>query len=253
MEWKGKIQSYDARRDIIIPGNERETIDFCIDHFIHLANESIHAQGYFAPALSGGSTPRKIYEGLTSLPNRDKIDWSKVLLFWSDERSVSPDSPESNYYMAMRSGFDQLVLKPTQIFRMKAEEEIELQAREYEGSINETIPSHALDLVMLGMGEDGHTASLFPKTHGLHAPNRQVIANFIPQLDTWRMTLTYDGINSAKHIAIYVLGKSKAHMVKKIFTSPYNPDEYPIQKVGTAENRALWILDEEAAKELLHL
>jgi 6-phosphogluconolactonase len=104
---------------------------------------------------------------------------------------------------------------------------------------------------MLGMGDDGHTASLFPKTHGLHAEDRTVIANFVPQKDVWRMTLTFESINAARHIVIYVIGKGKAEMLKTALAGPYEPDQYPVQKIGTREHRALWIADAAAAEKLL--
>lgn len=163
MNLKNLIQSYDERRDVIIPGDEKATLQFCIEHFIESANLAIDQQGYFAVALSGGSTPKNIFKGLVSEQYRNKIDWTKVLIFWSDERSVPPDDPESNYHMAMEAGFKKLPIKPDQIFRMKAEGDIEEEAKEYERLIQEKIPSKRFDLVMLGMGEDGHTASLFPK------------------------------------------------------------------------------------------
>ena len=103
---------------------------------------------------------------------------------------------------------------------------------------------------MLGMGEDGHTASLFPRTHGLHSQDRWVVANYIPEKHTWRMTLTFECINAAKHISIYVLGKSKSSMVKRVLSNPYEPDELPIQRIGIPEHKALWILDQDASKEL---
>lgn len=252
MNWKKKIQSYNDRWDIIVPGDEEATLEFSIEQFIEIANGSIEKQGYFSVALSGGSTPKNIFKGLASDNHKDKIDWSKVLFFWSDERSVSPENPESNYHMAMEAGFKHLPLKQDQIFRMKAETDIEEQAKEYERLICEKIPSHSFDLVMLGMGDDGHTASLFPKTHGLHAaPNRLVEPNFIPQKNTWRMTLTFECINQSQHIAIYVIGHSKASMIKEVFLSPYNPDLLPIQKIGTPQHRALWIMDQAAAQGII--
>jgi 6-phosphogluconolactonase len=101
------------------------------------------------------------------------------------------------------------------------------------------------------MGEDGHTASLFPKTHGLHTDGRLVVANYIPQLDTWRMTFTFECINAAQNISIYVIGKNKASMVKRVFSDPYNIDELPIQNIGTRTHKALWILDEGAASQIV--
>jgi 6-phosphogluconolactonase len=116
--------------------------------------------------------------------------------------------------------------------------------------VEKILPNGVFDLVMLGMGEDGHTASLFPKTHGLHAEDRFVIANFIPQKNVWRMSLTFECINAARNIVIYVLGKSKASMVKQVLSGPYQPDDLPIQRVGTREHKALWVFDNAAAENL---
>jgi 6-phosphogluconolactonase len=245
-----KIDVFDDRRSIITPGNKEETIAFCVEDFIDVANESIEDHQYFAVALSGGSTPHSIFQALVLPENRDRIDWTKVLVFWGDERSVPPTNPDSNYKMAMDSGFASLPIPPKQIFRMVGEGDIEENAKKYEELVRKHLHDGVFDLVMLGMGEDGHTASLFPKTHALHTEDRLVVGNYVPRLDTWRMSLTFDCINQARHIVIYVIGKSKAGMIKKIFNDPYNPDELPIQKIGTAAHNALWILDQDAASEL---
>ncbi len=242
------IKAYDDRRDIAIPGDHQDTLSFCVNHFMSVANESIDDDGFFSVALSGGSTPKAIFEGLALERNRSEVDWSRVLVFWSDERCVPPDDPDSNYRMAMDSGIVHLPIPLENVHRMKAEKDPEEYALHYEKVIEEKLSSKPFDLIMLGMGNDGHTASLFPKTHGLHAPGRQVIANYVPQMEAWRMTMTYDYINAAKRIAIYVLGKGKAHIVQSVFQSEYNPDLYPIQKIGTETNKALWILDNAAAE-----
>lgn len=244
--WEKYVESFDERRDAVIPGDKKTTIQFCIDHFIRLAEDSIANHGYFAVALSGGSTPKAIFEGLSQDKYRDRIDWSKVMLFWSDERSVPTSHPENNYKMAMDAGFNILPIPKEHIFRMEAEGNIEENALKYEKLIEKMIPNGAFDLVMLGMGDDGHTASLFPKTHALHSDERLVVANYIPKFSTWRMTLTYYCINNAKNIVIYVIGKSKAAMLEKVLSKKYDPDTLPIQRVGTANNKALWIADNEA-------
>ncbi|TXI40950.1 MAG: 6-phosphogluconolactonase [Nitrosomonas sp.] len=245
------IQSFDDRRDIIIPGDKKATLDFCIHHFITQANNAIADHGYFTVALSGGSTPAAIYQGLGSTPMRHTIDWSKVFLFWSDERSVSTTDANSNYRMAMESGLTELNIPTANIFRMQAEENIVANALAYEKAIKEKASDGVFDFVMLGMGDDGHTASLFPYTHALHARNRLAVANWVPQHSTWRMTLTYDCINAAKVVAIYVLGKNKAEKVNHVLNTPLSPDSFPVQKIGTSNRKALWILDQEAAANLL--
>lgn len=245
--WKKDIRSYDLRRDIAIPGDADKTIIFCAEQFIALAEESIAAHGIFTVALSGGSTPRAIYEKLASAEYSKKVDWAKVRFFWSDERCVPPDTPESNYYMAIQAGLSRLPIPQCNIYRMVAEGDVESEAEKYEELILNTAPLGNFDLVMLGMGEDGHTASLFPRTHGLHSAERLVVANYIPQKNTWRMTLTYKCINAARYISIYVIGKSKAAMLEHVLKAPYQPDELPIQRIGTPTHKALWIADAEAA------
>jgi len=250
IKWKDQIQAFDERRDIVIPGNKMQTINFCVQQFIDIAQHAIKDHGSFSVALSGGSTPKSIYEQLTTGENREKIDWKKVYLFWSDERAVPPDNIESNYRMAMEAGFSKVPIPAENVFRMVVENHIDEHAKEYEKLIKSKVHSGQFDLVMLGMGEDGHTASLFPKSHGLHTPDRYVVANYVQQMHVWRMTMTYECINAAKHISIYVLGKNKAEMVKRVLSGPFDPDELPIQNVGTPTHKALWILDSEAASQI---
>lgn len=236
----------------MIPGDAAKTIAFCAEQWIAIAQEAISKNNIFTVALSGGSTPKAIYEKLSSPEYNKRISWDKVLLFWSDERCVPPDDPDSNFHMAINAGFAKLPIPPANIFRMPADSnDIERGAKQYEDLILDVVPKAEFDLVMLGMGEDGHTASLFPKTHGLHSADRLVIANYIPQKNTWRMTLTFKCINAARHIDIYIIGKNKAAMVKHVLTSPYQPDEIPIQRVGTPASKALWIVDQGAAHELM--
>jgi len=247
--WKKMVNGFDNRRDLVIPGDYDQTLDFCTHQFIQLAQNAIASQGFFTVALSGGSTPSALFKRLALPQNKDQVQWQKVRLFWSDERSALPTDPASNFHMAMASGFSSLPLNPDNIFRMHAEEDIEQHALHYESLIKTYVPNQSFDLILLGMGEDGHTASLFPKTHALHTQGRLVVANFVPQINAWRMTFTYECINAAKVIAIYVLGKNKAEILIKVLTSSYDPDNFPIQKVGTPEHKALWIADTAAMPE----
>lgn len=244
------IQTIDDRRNLVVPGDQEATIKWSVEHFIHCAKESIARQDRFTVALSGGSTPKAIYKALTQPENRTRIDWSKVLLFWSDERAVPPSETESNYRMAMDAGLKELPLRKDHIFRMHAEEDIETQALRYEEHIASHVPNRTFDLVMLGMGEDGHTASLFPNTSGLGAKSQRVIANYIQQMNTWRMTLTFEQINSSRHIAVYVLGKAKAHTLAMVLKGTYDPTHLPAQKIGNPQHKCLWIADLDAAHDL---
>jgi len=241
----------DERRIIAIPGNEQAALDFSVNFILNVANESIADHGFFSIALSGGSTPKKIYQLISGSPYSKSTDWSRFLIFFSDERSAPPTDPESNYKMAMDSGIGKLPIPKENIFRMVGEESIQENAQKYGESIKNKLGSKPFDLIMLGMGEDGHTASLFPHTKGLKEDKLLVIANFVPQKETWRMSFTYQLINSARNTCIYVLGQSKAEMVEKVLTSPYDPENYPIQKVGTVEHPALWIMDEGASQKIL--
>lgn len=247
-----EITSFDERRDFIIPGNLEETVLYSASHFLEIAKEAIRVRDLFTIALSGGQTPHAIFQEISKPAYRSALDWSKVLCFWSDERSVPPTDPESNYSAAMLAGLSTLPLKPENIFRMEAEKEIESSALAYEEIIRRNVPSLHFDLIMLGMGEDGHTASLFPHTKGLHTTDRLVIANHVPQKDTWRMSMTFECIHMAKTVCIYALGSNKADMVAQVLLGPYKPDEFPVQQIGTATHKVLWILDQASSEQFVN-
>ena len=240
---------WNDRWDIAHPGDADESINFAAEHFINCAKEAIRSHNYFAVALSGGSTPKAIFKIISSAPMSSQIDWSKVYLFWGDERNVPPQHSDSNFRMAMDSGLKSLSISPENVFRMKAESDIQKNAQIYESKIIERLGSHSFDLVMLGMGDDGHTASLFPKTEALKEKTALVVANKVPQKNTTRMTLTYPCINRGANIVIYVLGKNKANMLSKIFLEKNTPP-FPIELIGTKDNKALWILDTEAGEKI---
>ena len=248
--WKKKIRSFDKRRDLIIPGDAQETIHFSVCQFLEMGREAIQQRGVFSVALSGGNTPQAIFQELCKPSHQSALDWSKVLFFWSDERSVPPTDPESNYYSAMQSGISSLPVKQENVFRMVAEKDIEANALAYEQLIKQKVSSLHFDLMMLGMGEDGHTASLFPCTNALHARDRLVVANYVPQKQTWRMTMTYECIHMSRTICIYALGAKKAHMVANVLSGPYDPEQFPVQRIGTPMHKALWILDHAASERL---
>lgn len=244
-------RSFDERRDLIVPGDYQKTLVFCVEHFIAASKQAIRDHGAFYVALSGGSTPKAIFELLSSPAYNQMAEWSKFHLFWSDERAVPPDHPDSNYRMAMKAGLEKMPIPKEQIHRMHAEEEIEKNAHAYEQVIAATLKGRPFDLIMLGMGEDGHTASLFPGTPGLHVEDKMVIANFVPKVNAWRMTFTYPLINQALNIAIYVLGDGKKETLAEVLLSGNQFERYPVQRVGTPTRHALWIADEAAAATLI--
>jgi len=242
-----KIQPFDERRNIAIPGNNEATVRFAVEHWIQTAKIAIRERSRFAVALSGGSTPNAIYQMLSSTDYAKQLDWSKIYLFWSDERSEAPEHPNSNFHAAMTHGLSRLPIPKNQIFRMEAEKEIERAAEEYEALIRKTIGLKLFDLVMLGLGEDGHTASLFPGTAALQSINRLVVANHVPEKKSWRMTLTIDCINQSDLAVFYVLGSSKETIVNNVLRAE-RISPWPASQIGTYERKALWIVEDSAAK-----
>lgn len=238
-------------QEIFIPGNRIDSIKYCTELFIKISNEAILNRGSFSVALAGGSTPKAIYQNLSLPQNIQRVDWKRVLLFWGDERPVPQEHPDSNYSMAMQTGFYKIPIPKENIFRMVAENDIEKNATLYEKFIKDRVIEQRFDLIFLGMGDDGHTASLFPETKALEITDKLVAANFIPQKNTWRMTLTYPCINAARNICICVFGKEKENMLEKIFFQQASKNCVPIQNIGSSENKALWILDKEAAQKIL--
>ena len=254
---------FDDHRVLVYPGNSSETLKLCVRHWISVANEAIQSRGQFIVALSGGSTPKAIFQQLSSAEYRDQVPWDRVFLFWGDERSVPSHHKDSNYRMAMTEaglGSIPALQDGVNVFRMSPVDEQAAfpslsaeafghqSALSYQRLLQEKIPGGVFDLVMLGVGEDGHTASLFPGTKALHPsdPDALVLFNEVPQLSTWRMTLTYTAINKARAKVLYVLGVSKAPIIEKLFKTPLSIDAYPSQGIGTLESPAFWILDFDA-------
>jgi 6-phosphogluconolactonase len=245
---EGSINDWDVRRQLIVPGDADKTIEMAAAHWAHSAQRAIQQHGRFAVALSGGSTPKVIYQELAK-KYRQEVDWSRVYLFWSDERAVPSDHPDSNYKMAMDSGFKDLPIPPAQIHRMKGEGNLQQNAADYEDLIKRILDKRFFDLVMLGVGEDGHTASLFPNTDALKEQTKLVVANHIFEKETWRLTLTYPCINQSDKAVIYAIGQAKESIIplalQAAVTSPF-----PISTIGTADHPALWILDQKSARLL---
>ena len=238
-------QEWDARRDYVIA---EDAVSWAAEHWVGVAKRAIQQRGRFAVALSGGSTPKAIYEQLAR-KHRDDVDWSKVWLFWSDERAVPPESAESNYKMAMDAGFASLGLVKSQVFRMYAEAHVEKNAAEYEKVIHEHVGPHGFDLVMLGVGEDGHTASLFPHGEALGEKKHWVRAVYVEAKKSWRMTLTLPCINGSALAVVYALGAGKAAVVPLVLKAAV-VSSFPASAVGTVERKALWVLDGAAAQLL---
>jgi 6-phosphogluconolactonase len=203
-------------------------------------------------ALAGGRTPAAMYRLLTQSPWRERVDWARINWFWGDERCVPPDHPDSNYRMAMETLLTPLGVPSSRIHRMPADApDRDAAARDYEATIRRIVPADAdnvpqLDLILLGIGADGHTASLFPGSSGLAGRQRLVVAHHAPAPNAMRMTLTYPLLWHAKHILFLTCGADKSQAVRRIFTQPVE-DAPPAASVRYARGSILWLLDHASA------
>lgn len=211
--------------------------------------------GGYSIALSGGSTPRGFYALLAQPPWRERLDWPQLRFFFGDERAVAPEHKDSNLKMVREALLEHVPLTGGQVFPMQAwREDLDQAAREYEGFINLHVNRvgdlPAFDLILLGMGDDGHTASLFPGTSALEENQRLVVPVHVPRLDSWRMTMTLPLINNARRVVVMVTGKAKAPVLAEVFADRFG-HRYPIQRV-TGAGEMIWLLDEAAAEGLNH-
>jgi 6-phosphogluconolactonase len=211
------------------------------------AEKAIAARGVFSLALSGGNTPKPVYARLATLP----LDWANVHLFFGDERCVPPDDPRSNYHMVKEALIDHVVIPPANVHRMRGEDEPEAAAAAYADEIRAALgPDGRFDLVLLGLGDDGHTASLFPGLAAVTETERTVMACYVEAVSMWRLTLTPPAINAARRAAFLVAGAVKAGMVQRVLQGPRQFVVLPSQTVRPAERPALWLMDEAAAAQL---
>ena len=217
-----------------------------------LAGQWIQAQGHFTIALTGGSTPHRLYQFLGSPPYAEQIAWDRWQLFWGDERCVPPDHQESNYRMAKEALLDRVPLPADNIHRIRGEATPRDAAAEYEEALRRVIPGSrpAVDLVLLGMGEDGHTASLFPGTDALEEEDRLVVANWVPHLQAHRITFTLPLINAASAVAFLVNDLSKAVMLKQVIQPDPGDPPLPAGRVRPASGTVHWFLTKAAASQL---
>jgi 6-phosphogluconolactonase len=227
------------------------------EEFVRLANAAIAARGQFTIALSGGSTPKRLYQLLAETPFREQVAWDKVEFFWGDERSVPPDHNDSNYHMASEAMLRKLPVPATHIHRMEAERtDRDAAARDYEAALARVFKTSvggelpAFDLILLGMGPDGHTASLFPHTTALKERSRWVVVNYVPKFATDRVTFTVPVLNRAREVLFLIAGADKAAPLHEVLEGPPNSDEYPSQFVKPAPGELVLFVDRAAAAKL---
>ncbi|MDR3568757.1 MAG: 6-phosphogluconolactonase [Syntrophobacteraceae bacterium] len=229
------------------------------DLIIRSAAQAMARHGRFTLALAGGDTPRPVYARLAGADCLKEIDWSRVFIFFGDERCVPPYDPRSNYLMARTVLLDKAPIPRPNIYRIHGEEEPEKAAKDYEGALRHVLgedalsdgpPSVGLDLVLLGMGDNGHTASLFPGLAAVTETKRWVMAAYVEVASMWRITMTPVVINAARQVVFLVSGAKKAHMVKRVLDGPSEPVVLPARAVRPASGELLWLLDKPAAAEL---
>lgn len=237
---------------------------FAAEKFVEMASEAVEYSEKFVVALAGGSTPKSLYQLLGSDEFKNKIDWSKVFFFFGDERDVSPDDGESNFRMANENLFQPLKTADENIFRWQTEiENAEKIAEKYAETIDNFFslrksPSAQaddsyfpqFDLILLGMGEDGHTASLFPFTEALRETEKLAVANPVEKLAATRLTLTFPVINNAANVIFLIKGADKAETLRTVLQGESQPEKYPSQNVKPSGGNLFWLVDGEAARLL---
>lgn len=219
------------------------------EYFIEISQRSIEARGEFNVVLSGGSSPKKLYGLLASPQYRNRVEWNKTSFFFGDERYVPFDDPDNNGLMAKQALFDHLDISSSQIFYFDTSQDPQTAARNYAAIIKEHFNGNSarFDLILLGLGDNSHTASLFPHSELLKETSADIAAVFIKELHAFRLTMTADMINDAHHIAFLVYGASKAEAVRNVLQRDENASEYPAQLIKPKSGDLHWFVDKSAA------
>jgi 6-phosphogluconolactonase len=215
-----------------------------------LSDDAIETHGFFSIALSGGSTPKALFQLLAADPYLNRIKWKNWRIYFGDERCVPPTDAESNFLMATESLLGKVPIAPENIHRMQGELDPNQAAKEYGELLKSNFNDGGLDVILLGMGDDGHTASLFPHTAALNETKHRCVANFVEKLNTWRITMTAPFINRARQIIVMATGANKADRLHQVLDGPPDIQNLPIQMIDPPAGQALWLLDTPAAAKL---
>lgn len=228
-----------------------ETLEKLAEYFITVAQQGIANHSKFSVALSGGSSPKKLYE-ILSADYKNSIDWNKIYFFFGDERYVPKTDPKSNFLMAKKALFDPLGILETQVFAVDTSFEPKVAARKYADVLNNFFEGCEInfDLVLLGLGDNSHTASLFPHTNVLYDKAPSVKEIFLKDQNVYRITLNAPLINQANHIAFLVYGEAKAEAVQHILEGEKDINDYPAQLINPVNGDLQWFLDNAAATNL---
>jgi 6-phosphogluconolactonase len=244
-----------AGAEILVGADVDETAHIAAGQFAALVR-SVSGEGKpVFVALSGGNSPRPFFQLLASEPFRPLIPWDAIHFFWGDERNVPPGDPQSNYAMARQLLFSHVPVSPAKIHRIPTGDGTAIEAADlYQRTLCELLPSRnglpRLDYNLLGLGTNGHTASLFPHRPTLHEQHRLVVADHVEEINSWRVTLTAPALNNAAQITFLVTGEEKAAVVQSVLEGPRDPDAVPAQLIAPGSGSLTWILDAGAASLL---
>jgi len=248
------------RRTVEVAADRGALMEAGAAAFVAAARAAIGAHGRFIAALSGGSTPRALFELLATERFASSVDWSRVHVCWGDERAVPPDAAASNYRMAREALLDHVPIPASQVHRIRGEDPPQVAAEAYERTLRTLFatpvgpprpePGARFDLVLLGMGDNGHTASLFPGLHAAREAERWVVAESVAEVGMWRITLTPVVLNAAAEVVFLVAGADKAAMLHRVLDGPVRPDALPAQVVVPHDGRLRWLVDTDAAARL---
>jgi len=240
-------------RNILIFDNSEQLAEAAAERFVSDAQDAITRHGRFSVALAGGNTPKRVYELLASEPYVSRIDWSSVHLFFGDERCVPPDHADSNYRMVNESLISRVSIPPENVHCIAGEGDPVISAHRYEEELRGFFAGSSwprFDLVLLGMGEDGHTASLFPGTSALNETKAWVVANWVEKFGAFRITLTAPAMNHAAHIVFLITGEAKARRLAEVLNVPAEPERLPVQLIDPVDGTLEWLVDKAAASLL---
>lgn len=247
------MEGRQASPEILVFDEAAEVSRAAALRFVELARSAIAARGRFSVALSGGSTPKQMYQLLASDELKEQVDWAKVHVFFGDERCVPPDHADSNYRLADEALLSRVALPARNVHRIMGEGDAAANARLYEDELQTFFagaPWPRFELVLLGMGDDGHTASLFPETAALTERRAWVVGLWVEKLNAYRITLSVPSINHAAHVVFLVTGAGKAERVAEVIHGERAPERLPSQLIRPANGTLRWFLDRAAAASL---
>ena len=224
------------------------------EYIMRIVKESIALYGRFTIALTGGTTPGEAYSLLGSEPIKSQIDWQRVHIFWGDERCVPQNNPDSNFYLAQEVLLDKIAIPKSHIHPMPADQpDRDVASQAYTVEMQHTFGTNGIpsfDLIHLGMGPEGHTASLFPHQASLHEIHRLVMPVSVPKPPPDRLTFTPPLLNAARNVLFLVTGSDKAEALHAVLEGEYQPDEYPAQIVRPTNGEVVWMLDRAVAQKI---